>query len=84
MRCAMKKISDFKCYFSEELIAMTVLRWIRTRYLRITKPVRQPMLLRDIVLLCHTLVEIRNDPLSVGIPWVNRYPPRQLLKSYSA
>ena len=30
----------FKCYFSEELIALTVLRWIRTSYLRITKPER--------------------------------------------
>ena len=39
-----KKIVDFlKCYFSEELIALTVLRWIRTRYLRITKPERQPI-----------------------------------------
>ena len=28
----------FKCYFPEELIALTVLHWIRTRYLRITKP----------------------------------------------
>ena len=34
---------DFKCYFSEELIALIVLRWIRTRYLRITKPERKPM-----------------------------------------
>ena len=28
----------FRCDFSEQLIALTVLRCIRTRYLRITKP----------------------------------------------
>ena len=33
-----KKSFIFRCYFSEELIALTVLRWIRVRYLRITKP----------------------------------------------
>ena len=30
----------FKCYFSEELTALTVLRWIEIRYLRITRPER--------------------------------------------
>ena len=32
------KTTIFKCYFSEMHIALTVIRWIRTRYLRTTKP----------------------------------------------
>ena len=35
-----KKSLILKCYFSEELIALIVLRWIMTRYIRITKPER--------------------------------------------
>ena len=51
-----KKIVDF----SDELIALTVLRWIQTRYLRITKPEHQPMQHRGgvggIMLWCYVML----------------------------
>ena len=43
----LKEIVDCKCYLSEELMALAVLRWIQTRYLRITKPKRRTVQICD-------------------------------------